>query len=74
MVTVIFDETALAQVMHVFVLTENAPPLGTSGVRVVVIIVTYSSKSRWSISSRSSHLADLGPMLPLSGFVYDIWR
>ena len=39
-VTRTFDDTALAQVMHVLVLTENTPPLGTSGVRVVVSIVT----------------------------------
>ena len=33
-------DTLLAQVMHVRVLTENTFPLGTSGVRVVVSIVT----------------------------------
>ena len=32
--------TLLAQVIHVRVLTENTPPLGTSGVRVVVSMLT----------------------------------
>ena len=32
--------TALAHVMHVLVLTENTFPLGTSGVRVVVSMLT----------------------------------
>ena len=36
-------EMLLAQVIHVKVLTENTPPLGTSGVRVVVTVVTDSS-------------------------------
>jgi hypothetical protein len=39
-VTVIFEEIALAQVIHVLVLMEKTPPLGTSGVLVVVITDT----------------------------------
>ena len=38
-VTSTFVVDALAHVMHVRVFTANAPPLGTSGVRVVVSIV-----------------------------------
>lgn len=38
-VTVTFADAELAHVMHVRVFTENAPPLGTSGVRVVVNMV-----------------------------------
>ena len=39
-VTKILDDTLLAQVIHVLVFTEKTPPLGTSGVLVVVIIDT----------------------------------
>lgn len=39
-VTMTLEETLLAHIMHVRVLTENTPPLGTSGVRVVVSIET----------------------------------
>ena len=39
-VTTTFVDTALAHMIQVFVFTENTPPLGTSGVRVVVSIVT----------------------------------
>ena len=37
-VTMTRDATLLAHMMHVRVLTEKTPPLGTSGVRVVVTI------------------------------------
>lgn len=66
--------TLLAQVMHVRVFTENTPPLGTSGVRVVVSMVTYWSKSQNAVSSRSSHFVCFGPMLPFSGLMYDMFR
>ena len=66
--------TSLAQVIHVFVLTENTPPLGTSGVRVVVSMVTNVSKSHTTISSRSSHRVCFGPMLALSGLMYVMLR
>ena len=39
-VTTTFDDTLLAHMMHVLVLTEKTPPLGTSGVRVVVSVDT----------------------------------
>ncbi len=39
-VTITREEALLAHVMHVRVLTLNTPPLGMSGVRVVVIIAT----------------------------------
>jgi hypothetical protein len=39
-VTKTLVDTALAHVKHVLVFTENTPPLGTSGVRVVVSITT----------------------------------
>lgn len=39
-VTTTLVDIALAHVMHVRVLTENTPPLGTSGVRVVVTVDT----------------------------------
>jgi hypothetical protein len=32
------DEMALAHIIHVRVFTEKTPPLGTSGVRVVVTV------------------------------------
>lgn len=40
-VTTTLVELGPAHVIHVLVLTLNTPPLGTSGVLVVVIIVTY---------------------------------
>ena len=39
-VTTMREEALLAHVMHVRVLTLNTPPLGTSGVRVVVTVTT----------------------------------
>ena len=72
-VTSTFVDTALAQVMHVRVFTENTPPLGTSGVRVVVSVVTYWSKSTCSISSLISHFVCLGPRLPFKGLMYDMF-
>ena len=66
--------TSLANVMHVFVLTEKTPPLGTSCVRVVVSMVTYVSKSHTTISSRSSHRVCFGPMLAFSGLMYVMLR
>jgi hypothetical protein len=39
-VTTIREDALLAHVMHVRVLTLNTPPLGTSGVRVVVSVTT----------------------------------
>ncbi len=39
-VTTIREDALLAHVMHVRVLTLNTPPLGTSGVRVVVTVTT----------------------------------
>ena len=63
-----------AHVMHVRVLTENTLPLGTSGVRVVVIMTTYSSKSQCTVSSRISHFVCFGPMPPDSGLMYDMFR
>jgi hypothetical protein len=39
-VTITLVEAALAHIIHVLVLTEKTPPLGTSGVRVVVIVTT----------------------------------
>ena len=38
--TMTFVETLLAHMMHVRVFTEKTPPLGTSGVRVVVTVET----------------------------------
>jgi hypothetical protein len=61
-VTITLLDTLLAHMMHVLVLTENTFPLGTSGVRVVVMVVTKSSKSQWTTSSLSSHLVCRGPM------------
>ena len=66
-------ETLLAHMIHVRVLTTNTFPLGTSGVRVAVSIVTYSSKSQYAVSSRISHFVDLGPMLPFKGLMYDMF-
>ena len=73
-VTTTLVDTALAHMMHVRVLTANTPPLGTSGVRVVVIVMTWSSKSQYTVSSRSSHFVERGPMLPLRGLMYDMLR
>jgi hypothetical protein len=73
-VTSTLVETALAHVMHVLVFTENTDPLGTSGVLVVVIVVTWSSKSQNKFSSRSSHFVCFGPTAPLNGLIYDILR
>ena len=39
-VTTMRKDALLAHVMHVWVLTPNTPPLGTSGVCVVVTITT----------------------------------
>lgn len=39
-VTINLDAAAPAHIIHVRVLTENTPPLGTSGVRVVVSVET----------------------------------
>jgi hypothetical protein len=39
-VTTMREDALLAHVMHVRVLTLNTPPLGTSGVRVVVTVTT----------------------------------
>jgi len=44
-VTSNFVDTELAHITHVLVLTEKTPPLGTSGVRVVVIVEMYCSGS-----------------------------
>lgn len=60
--------------MHVRVLTLNAPPEGTSGVRVVVKVEEYAftlegEKSQYSTSSRISHLVCLGPTEPVSGLM-----
>src|SRR5688572_8246898 len=63
----------LAHMIHVLVFTENTPPLGTSGVRVVVIVVTYSSKSICSVSSLISHFVCLGPIDAFNGLIYDIF-
>ena len=68
-VTTTREDALLAHVMHVRVLTLNTPPLGTSGVRVDVIIVIKSSKSLWAISSWISHLVDRGPKLPFKGLM-----
>lgn len=69
-----FELAGPAHMIHILVLTENEPPLGTSGVLVVVTTVTYFSKSILIVSSFSSHLADLGPTGPLSGLMYEIFR
>lgn len=66
-------DTLLAHMIHVRVLTTNTFPLGTSGVRVAVSIVTNSSKSQNAVSSLISHLVDLGPMLPFNGLIYDMF-
>lgn len=39
-VTITFVLAALAHIIQVLVFTENTPPLGTSGVLVVVIVTT----------------------------------
>lgn len=75
------------QLRHVFVLTQNTPPLGTFGVRVVLTIVIQpgsaasppsgASLSKCSCSCWISHFVDLGPMGPLSGLMYEsvcVWR
>ena len=62
-------DTLLAHMMHVFVLTENTFPLGTSGVRVVVKVETKSLKSQDTISSFSSHFVCRGPIEALRGFM-----
>jgi hypothetical protein len=67
-------EIALAHIKHVFVLTENTPPLGTSGVFVVVSITTWSSKSQVKVSSWISHFVCFGPTLLFRGLIYDIFR
>lgn len=74
LVTRTLVDTLLAHMMHVRVFTEKTFPLGTSGVRVVVIVETYSSKSQWAVSSRNSHRVCLGPMLALRGLMYDMLR
>lgn len=67
-------EVGPAHMRHVLVFTENDPPLGTSGVLVVVIVLTQLSKSTWTVSSLSSHLVCFGPTLPFSGLMYDMFR
>ncbi len=39
-VTITLVDMALAHIMQVLVFTEKTPPLGTSGVRVVVTVTT----------------------------------
>ena len=59
---------------HIRVLMLKTPPLGTSGVRVIVSIEMQSTKSLWTISFWISHFVDLGPKLPFKGLMYDILR
>lgn len=63
-----------AQVKHVRVLTAKLPPLGTFGVRVVVSVEMYSSKSTCKFSSVIMHLVSFGPNEPVSGLMYDMER
>lgn len=69
-VTSTLVELFLAHVKHVLVLTAKLPPLGTSGVRVVVSVTTKSSKSTCRFSSTRMHCADLGPTGALRGLMY----
>src|SRR6267154_3958380 len=73
-VTITLVEIALAHMMHVFVFTENTPPLGASGVLVVVNITTWSLKSQVKASSWISHFVSFGPMLLFRGLIYDMFR
>jgi len=61
--------TGLAHITHVLVLTANTPPLGTSGVRVVVMVEMYSSKSECTSSFLISHFVCLGPREPAKGLM-----
>ena len=69
-VTITLVETTEAHIIQVRVITANTPPDGTSGVLIVVIVETYSSKSRCIVSFLISHL--VGPTEALSGLVYDM--
>lgn len=62
-------ELFLAHIQQVLVFTAKLPPLGTSGVRVVVMVVTKSSKSTCKFSSTRMHLADFGPTGALRGLM-----
>jgi hypothetical protein len=66
-------DTELAHIIHVLVLTEKTPPLGTSGDRVLVIVEMYSSGSLCTISSVISHFVDFGPTLEFRGLIYVIF-
>jgi hypothetical protein len=68
-VTTTLHEFPLAQVMLVLVLTLKLPPLGTSGVLVVVMTQTKSSKSTCADSSVMRHFVCLGPIEPLRGLM-----
>ena len=57
--------------MLVLVLTLNDPPDGTSGVLVVVITQTKSSKSTCAVSSTIRHFVCFGPIVAKSGLMYD---
>jgi hypothetical protein len=59
----------LSHVMLVLVLTAKAPPLGTSGVLVVVMTQTKSSKSTCADSSVMRHLVCRGPIEPVRGLM-----
>ena len=79
-VTITLVETAEAHITQVRVITANTPPDGTSGVLIVVIVETYSSKSRCTVSFLISHLVSflishlVGPTEALSGLVYDMFQ
>jgi hypothetical protein len=72
-VTINLVDTPLAHMMHVRVLTENTPPLGTSSVRFIVSITIEVSTSDCSVSSRISHLVCFGPTLAVNGRMYDMF-
>lgn len=68
-VTTTLVDLELAHTRQVRVLTLNTPPLGTSGVLVVVTMEMYLSGSIWSSSSVISHFVCFGPIPPFKGLI-----